>query len=372
MNTNRFTASRRELLLGAGTIGIASLGAGVGTYAAFSDREQTTAIVTAGALDLRVHHESNYNGRSSDVVTDGEVDGGPGVVFDLPDVKPGDSGRSQFCFELQTNPAYLWLCGELTANVEAGLTEPEREAEDAADYGRGELADAIDVTLKYADAAGNGGETITEGSLRTVLARLSNGLPLDAAGRGDVDAGAQQPFEPSAGDDPLTEPCLVFEWAIPESVGNEIQTDRVEFGLTFYAQQARHTDGTENPCDEQDGSDGNGGQNTNKTAISFAAFCVDQGEITAADLTVSVAGTNDDGEPIAIDWTADREVDRVVLKTGGGRLAIENFPGGSSGTATVGEGTPRIDGQTPSTPCPDGVSSVKFEYDTEKEAFGPE
>jgi len=368
MNTNRFTASRRELLLGAGTIGIASLGAGVGTYAAFSDREQTTAIVTAGALDLRVHHESNYNGRSSDDVTDGSVDGDPCVVFDLPDVKPGDSGRSRFCFELRNNPAYLWLCGELTANAEAGLTEPERKTEDAADYGTGELADAIDVTLKYADAAGNGGEIITEGDLRTVLVQLSNGIPLDAAGDGDVDAGSQRAFEPSAGDDPLTKPCLVFEWTIPESVGNEIQTDRVEFGLTFYAQQARHTDGTENPCDEQNGSNGE----PNPKAISFAAFCVDSGAVVADDVTHSVAETNDDGEPIAVDWTADRSIDRVVLKTGGGRLAIENFAGGSSGTAAVGEGSPRIEGQTPSTPCPNGESSIKFEYDSEQEAFVPE
>ena len=369
---DRFTASRRELLFGAGTISIASLGAGIGTYAAFSDREQTTAIVTSGALDLGVHYESNYNGRASEVVTDGEIDGKPGVVFDLPDVKPGDSGRSRFCFELRTNPAYLWLCGELTANAEAGLTEPERKAEDAANYDTGELADAIDVTLKYADAAGNGGGIITEGSLRTVLAQLSNGVPLDAAGRGDIDAGAQQAFEPSSGEDPLTEPCLVFEWTIPESVGNEIQTDRVEFGLTFYAQQARHTDGTENPCDEQDGGNGDGGGNAERKAISFAAVCVDEGEIAADEVTLSIVETNDDGEPVTIDWTADRQVDRVVLKTGGGQFAIENFPGGTSGTAAVGGGSPRIDGQTPSTPCPNGESSIKFEYDTGTEAFVPE
>jgi len=365
---DRSNPSRRELLLSIGTIGVASIGAGVGTYAAFRDREQAASIVTAGGLDLRVHHESNYNGRPSDSVTGGTVDGDPGMVFDLPDVKPGDSGRSRFCFELRTNPAYLWLCGELTANAEAGQTEPERKAETDPGSDTGELADAIDVTLNYADAAGNSSETITEGSLRTVLAQLSNGLPLDGAGREDVDAGEQQAFEPGSGDDPLTEPCIVFEWTIPESVGNEIQTDRVEFGLTFYAQQARHTDGTENPCDEQDGSDGE----PNPKAISFAAFCVDSGTVVTDDVTLSIAETNDDGEPIAVDWTADQQVDRVVLKTGGGRLAIENFAGGRSGTATVGEGSPRIEGQIPSSPCPNGESSIKFEYDSEQEAFVPE
>jgi len=61
-----------------------------------------------------------------------------------------------------------------------------------------------------------------------------------------------------------------------------------------------------------------------------------------------------------------------VLKAGGGRLAIENFAGGRSGTATVGEGSPQIDEQTPSAPCPNGESSIKFEYDSEQEAFVPE
>jgi len=97
------------------------------------------------------------------------------VLFDLPDVKPGDSGRSRFCFEIETNPAYLWVCGSLQRNAEAGLTEQERKSESSAEYETGELADAIRVKLKYADAAGNASETITKGSLRTVLARLSEG-----------------------------------------------------------------------------------------------------------------------------------------------------------------------------------------------------
>ncbi|MFW5920123.1 MAG: hypothetical protein ACOCSF_08065, partial [Halanaeroarchaeum sp.] len=35
-----------------------------------------------------------------------------------------------------------------------------------------------------------------------------------------------------------------FEWWVPTDVGNEIQTDSVEFDLGFYAEQCRHNDGS--------------------------------------------------------------------------------------------------------------------------------
>lgn len=371
---DRFTESRRELLLGVGTIGISLIGAGIGTYAALSDSEQTSAIMTAGGLDLRVHHESNYNGQPSNIATDGTVDGEPGVLFELPDVKPGDSGRSQFCFEIKTNPAYLWICGSLRRNAEAGLTEPEKQAENSAADETGELADAIIVKVKYADASGNAAETILEGSLRRVLTRLSKGVPLDATGRGTIAAGSQQAFEPSSEDNPFVEPCLVFEWTIPTSVGDEIQTDEVEFGLSFYAQQARHSDGTENPCDDRDQDSGNddGSDETRRKAISFVAFCADENELPREDVEVSVVETNEDGEPLGVAWESKTRIDRVVLKTGGGPLAIENFTGGTTGRAVVGTGTDQIEGQNASTPCLDSTTSRKFEFDSERGMFVPE
>lgn len=38
-----------------------------------------------------------------------------------------------------------------------------------------------------------------------------------------------------------------FEWMLPKSVGNEVQSDSVEFDLKFHAQQCRHVDEPENP-----------------------------------------------------------------------------------------------------------------------------
>lgn len=363
MTDQQFSASRRELLLGMSTVGVASVGAGIGSYAAFNDTEETVSVVTAGAIDLAVHHEAVYNGQPTDLVTAGTIDGKPAALFELPDVKPGDSGRSRFCFELETNPAYLWFCGELLENAEMGRTDPERAVDATGGdpgVGNGELADAVDVELAYGDLSGNTATTITAGTLREVLTRLSTGIPLDGSGRAGVPTpGTQQAFEPTTGGEKTSDPCLVFDWHIDESVGNEIQTDAVEFGLTVHAQQARHADGTENPCDDS-GGDGNG--DSDRTAISFVAFCVTEGEIDAGDVTdITITETKDGGEPLAVSWDTAIAVDHVVLKTGGGPLAIENFPGGTSGTATVGDGTARQSGQNPSTPCPDG-NAVKFEF----------
>jgi predicted ribosomally synthesized peptide with SipW-like signal peptide len=82
------------------------------------------------------------------------------------------------------------------------------------------------------------GETvIAEGTLREVLEALSEGYALDA--NRFVDGTACYP----AG---LTR-CVGFEWWLPADVGNEVQTDLVEFDIDFYAEQCRHNDGETNP-----------------------------------------------------------------------------------------------------------------------------
>ncbi|MFB6069342.1 MAG: TasA family protein, partial [Halobacterium sp.] len=58
---NQFRISRRKVLAGLGTIGIASAGAGLGTSAYFSDVETyEDNVLTAGALDLTVDWEEHY------------------------------------------------------------------------------------------------------------------------------------------------------------------------------------------------------------------------------------------------------------------------------------------------------------------------
>jgi predicted ribosomally synthesized peptide with SipW-like signal peptide len=105
-NTNPIGLSRRRVLGGIGAIGVASAGAGLGTTAFFSDSESfENNTLTAGELDLRVQYEASYDSDGAvENMADsamGTQDGDPaGMFYDLEDVKPGDSGHVQFCFEI--------------------------------------------------------------------------------------------------------------------------------------------------------------------------------------------------------------------------------------------------------------------------------
>lgn len=117
--------------------------------------------------------------------------------------------------------------------------------------------------------------------------------------------------------------------------------------------------GPEPECDPSE-FDCDGGDDP-QPAISFIAFCVEDGSLSEGDITTrEVTKTKDGGEPMAVRWESSTPIDRVVLKTGAG---IENFEisDASSGTATAGEGTESLDSQSPPSPCPDGETGVKFE-----------
>ncbi|MDY6774993.1 MAG: SipW-dependent-type signal peptide-containing protein [Halobacteria archaeon] len=67
---DKFEISRRKVLAGLGTIGVASLGAGYGTSAYFSDREDLpNNNLVAGSLDLVLDWEEHYSDWSDDEVT---------------------------------------------------------------------------------------------------------------------------------------------------------------------------------------------------------------------------------------------------------------------------------------------------------------
>jgi hypothetical protein len=202
--------SRRQLLAGVGTVGVASLGAGLGTTAFFTDREVTTATLDGGTLDLRLDYRASYRpgdrrtgfGADPDddripdsgglVVLDqvpdlryedgpregrpysegdwGDavreipcddvrlVDGSVPTIFDLDDVKPGDEGEITTSLHLCGNPAYLWFRTTETADADGpaddsmpALTEPEIVAGDDGDgaFAGGELDDYLYVEVWY-------------------------------------------------------------------------------------------------------------------------------------------------------------------------------------------------------------------------------
>jgi predicted ribosomally synthesized peptide with SipW-like signal peptide len=257
-NDKLYNISRRKMLAGLGAIGIASAGAGLGTSAYFSDRESFTGnTLAAGSLDMRVVYEASYD---SDGAAEnqagsamGTQDGEPASTFyELDDVKPGDSGHVEFCFEIVDNPSYVWACGDLSQD-ENGLTEPESEVDDTPELG--ELAESIQARLVYCDEVDGEfveGEEIVSGSLLDVFAAITGGAALDGSGTAGLAPGEQAPYDEEVvveeGTDYITGPCLCLFWEIPTSVGNEIQTDSLSMALEFHAVQSRHNDGTANPC----------------------------------------------------------------------------------------------------------------------------
>jgi hypothetical protein len=82
--TNDFNISRRKVLAGLGTIGIASAGAGLGTTAYFRDEESVAAELEAGRLDVKLDYRATYNAWLGESATDAIVDGN--VLAD-PDVE---------------------------------------------------------------------------------------------------------------------------------------------------------------------------------------------------------------------------------------------------------------------------------------------
>ncbi|MFC5366804.1 CalY family protein [Salinirubrum litoreum] len=202
--------SRRQLLAGVGTVGVASLGAGLGTTAFFTDREVTTATLDGGTLDLRLDYRAAYRpgDRRTDFGSDPDadripdsgglvvleqvpdlryedgpregrpfsegdwgdavreipcddtrlVDGSVPTIFDLGDVKPGDEGEITTSLHLCGNPAYLWLRTTETVDADGpedgsmpALTEPEVVAGDDGEgpLVAGELDDYLYVEVWY-------------------------------------------------------------------------------------------------------------------------------------------------------------------------------------------------------------------------------
>jgi len=257
--TERFEISRRKALTALGTIGVASAGAGLGTSALFNDTESFEKnILTAGTLDLLVDYYSYWDQGSAGSGTVAGTADGEAVTAELGDVKPGDSGLIAFCPRIETNPAYLWMCGALTDSSESTGSIPDyTEPEPVDENGEGELEENVLVDVNYCEV-GEVGEgfdpsdvttvaTAWSGTLAELLVLSQTGLPLDgdatvSDGMGFPNPGEQVEFDPDGNY------CICLDWNVPIDVENEIQGDSMEFDIEFYAEQARHNDGSTNPC----------------------------------------------------------------------------------------------------------------------------
>ncbi|MEF8887756.1 MAG: SipW-dependent-type signal peptide-containing protein [Haloarculaceae archaeon] len=248
-----FRVSRRQALGGLAAVGAASVGAGLGTTALFSDSEEFGANnVAAGELDLKVAWRKTVTQRETSVDESSDypnpTNDVDAPVCELTDVKPGDHGHVEFLLQIDGNPGYVSLLGAERADDENGQPEPEQGAlSESVPAGReGELDELLETTVSYGTVDSGGVSAGTQAyasSLASLvgLGSVGTGIPLDGEGSVPVvdviiDGAAPAAFE--AG----TRHGLRVDFEVPEAVGNGIQTDSYEFALGFYGEQARNND----------------------------------------------------------------------------------------------------------------------------------
>ncbi|AUX10383.1 hypothetical protein AArcSl_2768 [Halalkaliarchaeum desulfuricum] len=249
MSDRKFELSRRKALIGLGTVGAASAGAGLGTSAYFSDQEEfTDNSIQAGTFGLTVDQyvtNVDQDGLGPDQ-EDWEADqNDTGVWVNTPeigieDAKPGD--EYEFCWEVtvEDNPGYVAVTGEYddwngvdVDNIELEDLWDIDDEEDLSTIGDEALVTELTITVPGEDDDETvykfGGDYDTFGDLLDAIE--DDGVLLHDEGGDGIQIEADQ----------TVTVCLTLD--IPgEDVGNELQGAKLEWDLTFYAEQARHND----------------------------------------------------------------------------------------------------------------------------------
>jgi predicted ribosomally synthesized peptide with SipW-like signal peptide len=264
--------SRRTLVAGIGVTGAVGAGAIEGTQALFSDVESAeNNTIQAGNLDLAVDYYTSVDQASGGSDSqEGEIDGTGATQYEyvVNDLKPGDTGTVAFCPKVLGNPGWVWAGTQAgVTDYENGQNDPEAVVDATAagsstnstndGAGQGELSDAMDVTVYYADSASLSGGSVSLGTTRELnnpsdytladLAKdLETGFQLDGNEPNDGDS-TTDPFPSSADSDDQQGPCLAIEWAVPLDVGDEIQFDAFELTIDFVAQQRRNNPDPDSP-----------------------------------------------------------------------------------------------------------------------------
>jgi predicted ribosomally synthesized peptide with SipW-like signal peptide len=275
--------------------------------------------------------------------TNGTVNGqttAPGDrLVEISDVKPGDFGEVTFSLHLCGNPGYVWVTGELGANLENGLTEPEADDpdEDHAGPNAGELGDAIRTMLWYDTGSDGeyqgsvtGGEgdnvqqagerVLLQGGLNTVLDVLSEsdpGVLLD----GGTTNGGSAPSVPGSG-----------TTVGPGSAGGvtELVCDTEAGNPTCSPGLLRAVKLEENPTDPTEVELTTGDHETPAGTVTVESFDVESGTVTlSTEFPVSEVITK--GGPAATVCTADGdgvELEGVTFRTptnpGGQRAGLSH------------------------------------------------
>jgi len=147
MSKKKVELTRRRVLGGLGTIGVAGAAAGLGTSALFTDEESfTDNSVTAGTLDMSVTAEvvaanDEYENAVGTIDYMETADDNTAVAgYSFEDFKPGDWVIVCYDIEVSENTGYVCIHGGEFSQSGGTTTEPEPTPDE------GELADNLLLT----------------------------------------------------------------------------------------------------------------------------------------------------------------------------------------------------------------------------------
>lgn len=188
---SRFRLTRRKAIGSFATIGVAAGAAGAGTWAYFSDTEESTGnTIQAGTLDLEVGTTNalgisvsdavpgQSGGATANVANAGTIEGGLSVAVTVTDYDQGDQ-------------------------PEAEPTYPQS----------GELRDELSIEVGFDDDTSDSARTpiLTDASIGTVAMEGTRDALKRLAGGGSTN--------------------LYVDWSVDQNATNEIQGDTIEFAV---------------------------------------------------------------------------------------------------------------------------------------------
>lgn len=190
-----------KILLSLVMVGVVSALAVGTTSAYFSDTETSTGnTFAAGTLDL------NLDGANTNV-----------IKFTLANLVPGDTGTGYWTIKnVGTINGYLDLESKSIVNDDNLCNEPETASPDTTcGAGEGELGANLNVAL-FVDVDKDG---VLDGEDTSLYTGTLNGLVAATVADISLNAG--------------TEKYISMNWGIDSTVGNVIQSDSANVGMTF-------------------------------------------------------------------------------------------------------------------------------------------
>ncbi|RLC36508.1 hypothetical protein DRH29_04405 [candidate division Kazan bacterium] len=205
----------KRILTSLSVIGVVAAIVAGGTIAYLNDTEESKAnAFVSGSLDLEVNNENPCTS----------------TVFDISDVKPGDSGTATIRLKnVGSLPkpdgspwiSKVYIAFENLQDDDASCSEPESEVDDTCGSGQeGELSEKLNVTVRdFWDPNCQNNKRFEEThTLAEWVNDKGKTFLNDDMPSGDVN-------------------CIVIDWSVPIDAGNIIQSDKATFDIKFILEQ---------------------------------------------------------------------------------------------------------------------------------------